>query len=65
MFIILLQLPIPGNLDKNKLLDAINNKDVDGLNSKNIGMLAKNDIKPNLLYMYFKRMFITIKMEKY
>jgi methylenetetrahydrofolate dehydrogenase (NADP+)/methenyltetrahydrofolate cyclohydrolase len=40
----LLQLPIPKKFDEQKLISFINpNKDVDGLNEKNIGKLVKNE----------------------
>lgn len=39
---ILVQLPLPAHLDKDKILDAISaDKDVDGFNPKNIGLLAQ------------------------
>ena len=38
---ILVQLPLPNHIDSNNVIDKINpNKDVDGFNSKNIGLLA-------------------------
>ena len=41
---ILLQLPLPKNIDAHKLISHINpEKDVDGLNEKNIGKLVKNE----------------------
>ena len=41
---ILLQLPLPKNFDAQKLISKINpEKDVDGLNEKNIGKLVKNE----------------------
>lgn len=40
---ILLQLPLPQHLDKNRIIDAINpQKDVDGFHPKNIGKLLQN-----------------------
>jgi methylenetetrahydrofolate dehydrogenase (NADP+)/methenyltetrahydrofolate cyclohydrolase len=40
---ILLQLPLPKNLNTRKILDSINpSKDVDGLTSKNLGLLVSN-----------------------
>lgn len=39
---ILVQLPLPAHIDKDKILDAISaEKDVDGFNPKNIGLLAQ------------------------
>ena len=38
---ILVQLPLPNHIDSNKVIENINiEKDVDGFNSKNIGLLA-------------------------
>jgi len=40
---ILVQLPLPGHLDANQVIEAINpNKDVDGFHSENIGKLMQN-----------------------
>ena len=45
---ILLQLPIPQHIDSNKVIEAISYyKDVDGFNSKNIGLLALG--RPNVI----------------
>lgn len=42
---VILQIPIPEHLNKNKLLSLISpNKDVDGLNSYNLGNLIQNNI---------------------
>ena len=39
---ILVQLPLPSHINSNKIIDAISyEKDVDGFNSKNIGLLAQ------------------------
>ena len=39
---ILVQLPLPRHINANKVIDAISyEKDVDGFNSKNIGLLAQ------------------------
>lgn len=41
---LMIQLPLPGNLNTEKILDSIDpNKDVDGLTSSNLGKLFKND----------------------
>lgn len=47
---IILQIPIPEHLDKNKLLSLIDpKKDVDGLNPYNLGKLIQNDYKKSYL----------------
>ena len=41
---IMIQLPLPKNLDKNKIISNINvKKDIDGLHSSNLGKLMTND----------------------
>ena len=45
---ILVQLPLPDHIDKQKIIERINpDKDVDGFNSKNIGLLALG--RPNVI----------------